>query len=139
MAPGGGENRRAISADRARRLQSPAEAAQIRANLVPAAVSSQQIDDLAGAEERQITLTYAIEEHWDVHDYIPDPIPSRANPVNDIADDRHEIPGDIPADKHRGIAQIPQGTTEDAPAIASRAALATPAADLLAVDPVPDP
>src|SRR5262249_53719663 len=43
------------------------------------------------------------------------------------------------AGEYRGIAQISQGTTEDAPAIASRAVLATPAADLLAVDPVPDP
>src|SRR5215472_13374396 len=44
MTPDGGEDRRTISADRARRLKSPAEAAQIRANLVPAAVSRQQID-----------------------------------------------------------------------------------------------
>ena len=139
MTPGGGENRPAISADRGRRLKSPAEATQIRANLVLAAVSSQQIDHLAWIEERQVTVAHAIEEHRNIHDHIPDPIPSRANPVHDIPDDGREIPGDIPVSEHRGIARIPQRTTEHAPAIASRAALATPAADLLAVDPVPGP
>ena len=98
MAPGGAEDRRTISADHARRLKSSAEAAEIRANLVPAAVSSQQIDHLAGAEERQVTVTHAIEERRNVPDHIPDPIPSRADPVNDILDDGPEIPGDIPVD-----------------------------------------
>jgi hypothetical protein len=94
MAPGGGEDRRTISADRARRLKSPAEAAQIRADLVRAAVSSQQIDYLAWIEERQVSVGHATGERRNVHDHIPDPISSRPNPVNDVPDDRYQIPGE---------------------------------------------